>query len=328
MILLLTRPDDEHVQVVADKLMNRGADYVWFDHAEYPRQAQISLNYSGTREMHAELCVGGERFDLNRVTAAWNRRPSDPTPHPEMPDVATREHVRREAKKFLSDVWHSLDCLWIPGPDDNVLKAQHKAAQLKLAESLGFEIPPTLITNNPQQLLQFYSQHNGRIVSKAHYYAFMLPEGETSPERLYHILTSVVSNREVGYAHAVRYGPVIFQAYVPKRLELRITVVGQQVFAAEIHSQQTHHTRHDWRRYDLVHTPHRPHDLPEDVRRLCLRLVERLGLCFGAIDMVLTPDGRYVFIEINPSGQYAWIEELTGLPISDAICDLLISGEA
>src|SRR5439155_26701150 len=126
--------------------------------------------------------------------------------------------------------------------------------------------------------------------------------------------TEVVSKRDVGYAASLQYCPMILQAYVPKRLELRITVVGRQVFAAEIHSQQTHHTRHDWRRYDLVHTPHRPHDLPEDVRRLCLRLVERLGLCFGAIDMVLTPEGRYVFLEINPSGQYAWIEELTGLP--------------
>jgi glutathione synthase/RimK-type ligase-like ATP-grasp enzyme len=54
--------------------------------------------------------------------------------------------------------------------------------------------------------------------------------------------------------------------------------------------------------------------------------VERLGLCYGAIDMVLTPDGRYVFLEINPNGQYLWIEEAAGLPISDAICDLLMSG--
>src|SRR5205085_2661475 len=109
----------------------------------------------------------------------------------------------REANKFLSDVWHSLDCLWIPGPEDNVRRAQHKASQLKLAEALGFEIPPTLITNSPQQFLQFYCRHNGHIVSKAHYYAFMLPEGETSPERLYQILTRVVSNRDVGYARAV-----------------------------------------------------------------------------------------------------------------------------
>ena len=56
-----------------------------------------------------------------------------------------------------------------------------------------------------------------------------------------------------------------------------------------------------------------------------MQLVEKLGLCYGAIDMVLTPDGRYVFLEINPNGQYLWIELATGLPISDAICSLLMS---
>lgn len=130
----------------------------------------------------------------------------------------------------------------------------------------------------------------------------------------------------MGYATALRFCPVIFQAYVPKLFELRITVVGKQVFAAEIHSQQANHTRHDWRRYDNYKTPHLPHQLPCSMEQRCVHLVEQLGLSYGAIDMVVTPDGRYVFLEINPNGQYLWIEETTGLPISDAICDLLMSG--
>ena len=90
--------------------------------------------------------------------------------------------------------------------------------------------------------------------------------------------------------------------------------------------QQTNHTRVNWRRYDHHQTPYREHRLPRDVAQRCVQLVERLGLCYGAIDMVLTPDGRYVFLEINPNGQYQWIEDFTGLPISDAICDLLTFG--
>jgi glutathione synthase/RimK-type ligase-like ATP-grasp enzyme len=120
---------------------------------------------------------------------------------------------------------------------------------------------------------------------------------------------------------------MILQAYVPKQLELRITVVGQQIFAAEIHSQQTHHTRHDWRRYDLSNTPHFPHELPLEVSERCIQLVNRLELCYGAIDMILTPDGQYVFLELNPSGQYGWIEQETGLPISSAICDFLMASQ-
>src|SRR5262249_21476922 len=132
----------------------------------------------------------------------------------------------------------------------------------------------------------------------------------------------------VAYAAAIEYSPTIFQGYVPKRVELRITVVGERVFPAEIHSQQTQHTKHDWRRYDLDNTPHFPHDLPCEIRERCVSLVKRLDLCYGAIDMVLTPDGRYVFLEINPSGQYMWIEAQTGLPISAAIADLLSAGRS
>src|SRR5439155_11640005 len=88
----------------------------------------------------------------------------------------------------------------------------------------------------------------------------------------------------------------------------------------------TNHTKYDWRRYDLEQTPHLPHQLPDDVAQRCVALTERLGVRYGAVDLILTPDGRYVFLEINPNGQYLWIEELTGLPISDAIRDLLMQG--
>jgi glutathione synthase/RimK-type ligase-like ATP-grasp enzyme len=105
-------------------------------------------------------------------------------------------------------------------------------------------------------------------------------------------------------------------------------VVGERVFAAEIDSQRANHTRHDWRHHDTAHTPHRVHDLPAKWRVACVRMVAELGLLFGAIDMILTPDGRYVFLELNPNGEYLWIEHLTGLAISDAVCELLVSREA
>jgi glutathione synthase/RimK-type ligase-like ATP-grasp enzyme len=209
----------------------------------------------------------------------------------------------------------------MPAPPAVDQQAHLKAAQLDVARALGFELPPTLITNSPADFLDFYRAHNGNVVSKLAGGAFFRSLA-TSFARY----TEVVSKRDVGYAYTVRYCPAIFQAYVPKRVELRITVVGRRVFAVEIHSQVSNHTRHDWRRYDMAETPHMAHDLPSGVEQRCVQLVEQLGLCYGAIDMVVTPDGRYVFLEINPNGQYLWIEEATGLPISDAICDLLMTG--
>lgn len=130
----------------------------------------------------------------------------------------------------------------------------------------------------------------------------------------------------MGIVSKIKYAPSLFQEYVPKDVELRITIVGNEVFAAEIHSQQKEAARHDWRR-DALALEHREHQLPDNVRLKCVNLAKAFNLEFGAIDMILTPDGRYVFLEINPNGQWAWIEEFTGLPISEALIELLCRGK-
>jgi hypothetical protein len=166
MILILSEPVDSHAKVVASKLEKRRADFFWFDNAQYPAQAQISLRYATAERMQHVLQVGGKTFDLGCITAAWDRRPRPPVPHEEIVDELTREHVEKETMEFLRDVWHTLDCLWVPATSSTVQRARYKASQLKLASALGFEIPPTLITNTPQDFLEFYRQHNGTIVSK------------------------------------------------------------------------------------------------------------------------------------------------------------------
>jgi glutathione synthase/RimK-type ligase-like ATP-grasp enzyme len=270
--------------------------------------------------MRSLLRAGNSAIDLAQLESVWCRRPKPPVPHEEIQDSA-REFVADECFDFLRDAWNALDCRWLPARPLVILRAQCKASQLRAACELGLELPPTLFTNNPDEFLDFYQQHNGNIVSKLAGFAIQKAAGN-----IFVRYTEVVARRDVGYAPTIQYCPVILQAYVPKRLELRITVVGRQVFAAEIHSQATQRTRHDWRRYDHSHTPHFVHDLPPEVQEQLVQLVERLGLCYGAIDMIVTPDGRYVFLEINPNGQYLWIEKKTGLPISAAICDLLMGG--
>jgi hypothetical protein len=319
MILIVTKPDDEHADYITQKLEERGVEVARFDPADFPARSEISLGYTAAGP-HYTLRTAGTSIDLDRVSATWYRRPELPAPHAEITDPAAHRYVAEECRAFVQDVWASLRCTWLPAPPAAVREAQYKTAQLRVAHSLGFELPPTLVTNSPADFLEFYRRNNGNVVSKLAGIAFFRAIGSTFCR-----YTEAVSRRDLGYANSIRYVPAIFQAYVPKRLELRITVVGQQVFAAEIHSQTTNHTRHDWRRYDIDQTPHLPHELPDEIAQRCVRLTEELGLCYGAIDMILTPEGRYVFIEINPNGQYLWIEELTGLPISDAICDLLMS---
>jgi hypothetical protein len=321
MILILTDESDPHADHLEQRLTERGAKFLRFDPGHFPAKARIAISYGAAGHQRSKLISGDRAVDLASVGGVWYRRPTPTQPHDEIVDATAREYITEECSTVLRDLWSLLDCFWLPAPLPAIRKAELKGLQLKVAAQLGFELPPTLITNQPEELLAFYQAHCGNIISKLSSSSLYKFTGKT-----FNRYTQPVSKRDVAHADGVRLCPMIFQAYVPKRVELRITVVGEQVFAAEIHSQHSNHTRHDWRRYDRYQTPYFSHALPAPVARLCVQLVRRLGLCYGAIDMVLTPDGRYVFLEINPNGQFLWIEQMTGLPISGAICDLLIAG--
>jgi glutathione synthase/RimK-type ligase-like ATP-grasp enzyme len=326
MILVITGDaDDPHCAPVLEGLAKRGAGAFLWEHSHFPSRAEVSLRYGAGAQPRAVLRAGGRELDLAEVTAVWMRRLPLPGEVSQVQDVDARAYLHREATAFLTAALRRASCPWVPGPPSAVVAAQDKAEQLSVASGLGFAIPPTLISNSPDEFLAFYREHDGRVVSKSFASPLVKREGEALP---LFAATEVVSHRRVGYAKTIQSCPCIFQAYVPKALELRITVVGDRAFACEIHSQKTHHTRHDWRKYDLSHTPHFEHELPAAVRERCLALVRHYGLCYGAIDLVLTPDREYVFLEINPVGQYAWIERLTAMPISEAIADLLVAATA
>lgn len=325
MLLILSAPDDTHSEAVEQILTRRGVPFVHWNQAGFPERDTVTLRYDSGGLRSQALVKDGEPIDLSRITTTYVRRHPHPDARRPAEDPNARAYVEREARTFLNGAAELMNCRWVPGPVRTLHFAGEKSAQLRLAARLGFEIPPTLITNDPSELLEFYRAHNGKLICKAVDFPHF-PSADGADRWVF--TTQLVAPRDVGYADSVRYCPAIFQAYVPKRLELRITVVAERVFACEIHSQATERTRHDWRRYDLGHTPHHIHDLPEEIAARCIRIVRELGLCYGALDLVLTPDGRYVFLEVNPMGQYLWIEKITGMPISGAICDLLQAAEA
>jgi len=316
MILILSALEDEHVAYVTRKLDMLGRNYQWFDPANFPSQAEVLVSYEHSGLIRRILRYSNWELNLGTVTAVWDRRPHLPEAAPELKDEH-RKWVSETSSYFLDGLWETLDCRWVPGRRHDWQAAIEKTLPLDLAAQLGFNIPRTLVTNNPEEFLKFYSDCHGHVVSKAQ------RGGIRRNGERYETFTRVVQRRDAANYRSIRYAPVVFQEYVPKQVELRVTIVGSQVFAAEIQSQTNRVTRHDWRHYNLDHTPHFPHSLPVDIEVLCLRLVRALSLCFGAIDMILTPKGEYVFLEINPNGQWAWIEDLTNMPISSAIADLL-----
>ena len=119
--------------------------------------------------------------------------------------------------------------------------------------------------------------------------------------------------------------PVTFQEMLPKSLEIRVTVVGHRVMSAAVDSQVSARATHDWRRDGLrMVQKWEPYQLPLEVEEKILRLMDCFTLNYGAIDVILTPDGRHVFLELNPSGEFFWLERTPGLPISEAMADVLL----
>jgi hypothetical protein len=320
MILIVSAGDDPAALAVERRLRARGVNVMLFDSGRFPSQARITVSYRDGVPRYA-LRVDGQALRFDEITSVWFRRPNHCVADASIVDPEVRTIVEKDCGEFLSAVWDSMSCLMLPGSPSAMKIAQRKPTHMARAKALGFDIAPTVFTNDPQEFLDLYREQEGRLIHKITAYLALKERMGTEFSRL----TCGVTRRDVMHAESVSLAPIVFQAYVPKRLELRVTVVGERVFTAEIHSQDSNRTHFDWRRYDLGSTPHHAHELPRDVADRCVQLVAQFGLAYGTIDLILTPDGRYVFLELNSAGEYGWIEQVTGLPISDAIADLLMS---
>lgn len=187
-----------------------------------------------------------------------------------------------------------------------------------MATQLGLRIPETSITNDvaaARELLR-----GGSVVAKPIRTALV---GLGDEERV--IFTNRIASEAELDVPSVQAAPIIFQREIPKEADIRVTVVGARIFAVAIDSQSGADTQVDWRKGANVSLEHTPIELPGEIEEKCLALVQQLGLRFGAIDLVKDVNGEYWFLEINPNGQWAWIEQRTRLPISAAIVDELVA---
>ena len=232
----------------------------------------------------------------------------------------------QEWQSFMQGIWLLLkDRLWM-NPYPNYFVYQDKCYQLDLARRLGFKIPRTVIATSLKEAYERLKAINDQIIYKTFSQQFFKQEDKQGKESTYGIYTNIIEKEDLQKEEPAIKTPTIFQVYIPKKVEIRITVVGKTTFAAEIHSQQSQKSRIDWRRYDLKNTPCYKHNLPDDIKQKCVAMVENMGLTYSAIDMILTPGGDYVFLELNPSGLYGWLEHLAKLPITENIARMLLEG--
>ena len=317
-VLIVTNKTDITADLVVLEFRRRGTPYARFNTEDFPQRVQISWML-GTHGADGYIRLPHSELSLREVISVWYRRPM-------APDIAEavrspfKEFAHRESQEALSGLWRTMDCFWMSCPDA-INSASYKPRQLNLANALGFNVPKTLISNSPEVVERFQVEC-GQVIAKPLFSGDIQWEDERRV-----VFTTPVTHNDLSAMGNIRLAPTVFQEYVRKELELRVTVIGNKVLAASINSQEVNDALHDWRRASPGSLRFRSYKLPTSVSDKCVRLVAALGLTFGTIDMVKTPEGNYVFLELNPNGQWGWLETPTGDPYTTTIATLLERGK-
>lgn len=321
-VLIITRSNDNDcVDRVSAAVEDLGSDVLRFDSDLFPTETGLRLATDGAGD-RLELRLPGESGwrNLGDLEAVWYRRFSPGGGLPAGMDAQVKNASAGEIRRVLVGLFSVLDTFWLD-PVNTVKNAVNKQLQLEMARELGLEIPDSLTTNDPEAVRRFFDAHPEGIITKMlSSFAIYDDEGRENV-----VFTNPVTAEDLEDLSGLELCPMTFQETVPKDVELRVTVVGRRVFTAAIDSQSRERATHDWRREGAAMVEEwQPHELPKDVEHRLLGLCDWLGLNYGAIDLILTPDGRHVFLEINPSGEFFWLEHQPGFPLSRCLAEVLV----
>lgn len=319
-VLVVSTAVDVATDVVVGLLRQRGVQAHRLNTEDFPFRSLVS--WRRDRSARSGVLGFGEstRDPLSRYRSIWYRRVRAPTILPEMAD-GIHEYCVRETRAVLLGAVLAHEARIMSSPT-SVWAAEHKLLQLQVAASLGLEAPETIVTNDPSVILETFGRFRDRMIVKPVRRGFLECEGEQ-----YAIYTSRVLKAHLDDVESAKLCPSIYQPLIDKRSDVRITVVGNQMFGAEISSQTDPQAAVDWRRTENPNLPHDRFEVPSALATQVRLLMDRLGLKFGALDFVRTPDDRLIFLEVNPNGQWVWLDDALDLGISQAVAAWLADGE-
>lgn len=308
MILVISFEGDEHTADVIGRLEAMGREVMLVDLAQFPASSALTLSWTEGAPPAYRIEPARGPVDLSRARVGWWRRVR---PYTLDPSVAHTDQpfAHSETSQAVGGMLDALPCAWV-NPRDSDSAAHCKPLQWTVAQQVGLRVPRTCVTNKPEDARAFIGEVGvGATVFKA-----FLASMEAWRE------TRLVEPQDLDRLEQVKYAPVIFQEYIPG-VDLRVTIVGPSIFAAEIDARNTSYPVD--MRMVVGEAVVQPVTLPPELETALLALQRRLNLVYGAIDLRRTPAGEYVFLEVNPAGQWHFVEQRTGLPISQAVANYL-----
>lgn len=312
-ILIISEPRDVHATEVMAALAKHGAkDTVLLNFADFPLRMFVDehLPMRG-KDIFCLTLPDGRRLEMDGLQAVWWRRPQGYGVPAQGMAPEARHFALSETATAFQGMWQCTSCLWV----NDIIRdaaASHKPWQLHVAKECGLSVPETLITNNPDQVRAFWDYCRGDVIYKPFIQTF-----HSWRE------TRKLKADELALLGNVRLAPVIFQRLIPGAFDLRVTVIGDHVLPAAVDLKKVDYQL-DVR---LNQSAYERHDLPNQVQEALLTLMRRLGLEYGAIDLRMTPQGEYFFFEVNPAGQFLFVERSCQLPITETLAQHLAAGK-
>jgi ATP-GRASP peptide maturase of grasp-with-spasm system len=309
-VLIFSEESNEiTTEYVMDWIRNLGGDVLRLNGAAFMRN-DIDITIRLKKDGYA---INWGEIDWDEISVVWFRRwyrvNSFLRDEIESLGLSVNEsanyknHLLQEIgiarRSFFS---HLKSKYWLPDIDAAQI---NKIKVLQTASQLGLNVPETLVCNSKPLLVKFFEKHLDVITKPLYEVPYVMTK-----KRLYRALTHKLSRTDVEQLPD-RFPPSLFQKNIPKQVELRIFYINSGFYPMAIFSQRDAQTSIDFRNYNEK-KPNRnvPFKLCSQIEKKLDLLFKGLGLDTGSIDMILTPDNEYYFLEINPVGQFG----MTSIP--------------
>ena len=319
MILIVTSKGDYTADYVILKLKELNLPFVRFNTEDFPSSCECSFQVSSGFSDRSKwyLTILETEVDIDNVSGIWYRRPSKPDLSEFDMSPEDRLWAQRECEAHLRGIWEVSEKRIVSLPS-SIRRAEEKPLQLKLASELGMNVPETYITNDPTLLKEIVYNSNNWVTKPLWSGAYPTTNSDQA-------IWCDCDKGEIEQASIdeLRCAPVILQQRINKVFDSRIIYFGTEGFAFAIHQQPGRDPVTDWRVVPAAMLRFEPCSIPQELHNKCTEMLSTLNLRFGAFDFAVCEDGEHVFLEVNPNGQWAWLEIATGVKLSSALIKLL-----
>lgn len=313
-VLMLTKKIDIESDLLGIQLLKNGIDYIKITEEDIP--FNFGAEFSIGSENKLLLQLGNKKINSEEIKIVLFR----------YFDLKFLKRCGGICQLYFEQQWYQLfnclqtafkRCLWI-NDAQKTFNSENRLNQLQAAKEIGLKIPETSITNIPLSGKKFFKKHPKRTIVKVlHHHEIILKEIS------HRFPTSMVSTSHIAGFDEVKYAPVIFQEKISNNKEIRITVVDKKVFPVLITTTKDKNKYSDLHKIEERFLNFETLEIEKSIAKKCIELNKRMGLLVSSIDFVEDKKGEKYFLEVNPIGDWNWLEKHLDSRITDSVSKLI-----